>query len=175
MTRRNPTPLVIAGVVLVLGALTTLSLFDAVLVAVVAYLLTLAGTVTAVARPDPWRPAAREETDGTRTEVSALTWTFFGRSDRVSEAAVRRLRVDATRRLARNGVVVPGGLGPRTPHEADPEVCEQARALLGDRTWATLTAPGGLMPSILDIAHCVDVIERLAPTPSHPVPPEGTS
>src|SRR5665647_2063162 len=86
-----------------------------------------------------------------------------GRGSRVSEAAVRRLRSDATRRLAQRGLVVPGGVSSSTATSPDvpDEVRERARAALGDRAWRILTAPGGWMPSLADIGHCVDVVERL--------------
>jgi len=85
----------------------------------------------------------------------------------VSEFAVRRLRADATRRLARRGIVVPGGLGAttRTSPLVPDDVRRAARAVLGDRAWYILTTPGGTMPSLSDIAHCVEVVERLEPPP----------
>ena len=142
---------------------------DAVLLGLVAAAVALAGSSPDTGRSPPWPPERAEETHGARRDVSALTWSFLGRDGQVTETAVRRLRKDATQRLARRGVVVPGGLSSATPTRASEEVRERARDLLGERTWATLTAPGGLMPSLGEIAHCVDVIERLAT--NRPVPP----
>src|SRR5665648_881084 len=87
-----------------------------------AAVLVAVGLVSGSRDPDPWPQARREETAGTRREVAALTWSFIGRDGRVSEAAVRRLRSDATRRLAQRGLVVPGGITSSTatsPHVPD--------------------------------------------------------
>ncbi|MBX9245328.1 hypothetical protein ICW40_10985, partial [Actinotalea ferrariae] len=54
------------------------------------------------------------------------------------------------------GVVQP----PSDGAHAD-EARERAREALGERAWRTLTAAGGYLPSLSDVAHCVDVIERL--------------
>src|SRR5690606_38006179 len=99
----------------------------------------------------PWPEVQVEETDGTRRDVAALTWTFLGRDGRVTEAAVRRLREVTGRRLARHGVrlvSVVDRAGAAWSH--DPEQDARARALLGDRAWATLSATGGVMPSMND-------------------------
>lgn len=160
MNRRLLRPLIIAASCLLAAAILGLRLLDAILVGLVTFVVAAAATSARVPTEDAWPPADAMEPDGARGEVYALTWSFVGRDGRVSEVAVRRLRTDATRRLARQRVIVPGGLSSATARTADPAV-EQARALLGERAWATLTAPGGLMPSILDVAHCVDVIESL--------------
>ena len=161
MIRRLGRPLIIAAssafVALILG----LRLLDGVLVGLVAFVLAASASAINAPAEHAWPPAGAEEPDGARGEVYALTWSFVGRDGRVAEVAVRRLRADATRRLARQRVIIPGGLNAATTRSlADPAV-ERARALLGERAWAILTAPGGLMPSILDVAHCVDVIENL--------------
>ena len=164
MSRIHLRPLIIAACVCLVVWTLGMRLLDALLVGMVVFVVaTVVGALESGAE-DPWAPLPDDEADGARTEVAALTWSFVGRDGRVSEVAVRRLRADATRRLARRRLVIPGGLTARTPSEAAPEVVAQARALLGERAWATLTAPGGLMPSILDIAHCVEVIERLGST-----------
>lgn len=160
MTRRLRRPLIIAASFLLIVVLLGLRLLDAVLIALVAFVLSAVANSIPVPVDNAWPPADPDEADGARGEVYALTWSFVGRDGRVSEVAVRRLRADATRRLARHRVIIPGGLNAATARRADPEV-ERARALLGERAWATLTARGGLMPSILDVAHCVDVIENL--------------
>lgn len=168
MTRQLYRPLIIAASCAAVAVILGLRLVDGVLVGLVAFVLAAAASAAQVPAEHAWPPAGSEEPDGARGEVYALTWSFVGRDGRVSEVAVRRLRADATRRLARLRVVLPGGLNATTPRRPDPAV-EEARALLGERAWATLTAPGGLMPSILDVAHCVDVIENLGrPAPGSP-------
>lgn len=159
MIRRHR-PLIVAASFVVVTGILGLRLLDAVLVGLVAFVLAAAATSITDPAEHAWPAAGSEEPDGARGEVYALTWSFFGRDGRVSEVAVRRLRADANRRLARLRVILPGGLTAATPRNPDPAV-ERARELLGERAWATLTAPGGLMPSILDVAHCVDVIENL--------------
>ena len=150
---------------------------DALIAGLVVLVLTTVLVSLDVGEDDDWVEGRTEESDGTRREISALTWSFVGRDGRVSETAVRRLRAVATRRLARLGVVVPGGLrqpGSTTPAPDDPEEHrERARTLLGDRAWRLLTGPGGLLPSLADVAHCIDAIERLRP--AQPAPPAQPS
>lgn len=146
---------------------------DAALVGLAAAVVTLVASILGAGETDPWPRYRPPEQSGTRRDVMALTWSLIGREGRVSEFAVRRVRLDATRRLAQRGVVVPGGLGAatRTSPDVSDDVRGQARALLGDRAWFILTTPGGTMPSLADIAHCVEVVERLEP----PAPPAPTT
>lgn len=172
--RRSWRPVLAALIVGVSAGVLGLRWGDALLVGLVTAVLVAVGLVSGSRDPDPWPQARPEETSGTRREVAALTWSFIGRDGRVSEAAVRRLRSDATRRLAQRGLVVPGGITSSTatsPGVPD-EVRERARAELGDRAWRILTAPGGWMPSLADIGHCVDVVERLG-TDTTPSPMRG--
>ena len=55
--------------------------------------------------------------------------------------------------------------GVRTSPEHAPEpAARDARRWHGHQGWGcVLTAPGGYMPSLADISHCIDVVERLAP------------
>lgn len=172
--RRSWRPVVTAVIVGVSAGVLGLRWGDALLVGLVTAVLVAVGLVSGARDPDPWPQARPEETAGTRREVAALTWSFIGRDGRVSEAAVRRLRSDATRRLAQRGLVVPGGITSSTATSPDvpDEVRERARAALGDRAWQILTAPGGWMPSLADIGHCVDVVERLG-TDTTPSPMRG--
>lgn len=167
-------PVVTALIVGVSAGVLGLRWGDALLVGLVTAVLVAVGLVSGSRDPDAWPQARPEETSGTRREVAALTWSFIGRDGRVSEAAVRRLRSDATRRLAQRGLVVPGGISSSTATSPDvpDEVRERARAALGDRAWRILTAPGGWMPSLADIGHCVDVVERLG-TDTTPSPMRG--
>lgn len=113
-----------------------------------------------------WAESLAEETDGTRQEVYVLTWSFARRDGPVSEAGVRRLREVTARRLARNGLpgVVLATPPPGTDLDPGQELLRQrARELLGDRAWATVSGRGGWLPSLDDVSHCVDVLERLAP------------
>lgn len=140
---------------------------DGLLLAAVVLVLGVVWVCLDVGDEHPWPEVDVEETDGTRRDVAALTWTFLGRDGRVTEAAVRRLREVAARRLARHGVRLVGVTGRAGSAWApDPVQDARARELLGDRAWATLAAHGGVMPSVGDIAHCVDVLDGLAaPTP----------
>ena len=144
---------------------------DALLVGLVTLVVGVVMVAGRAAEQNEWPDAEPEETVGARREVSALTWSFFGVDGRVAEPAVRRLRAVAVRRLARRGVVLPNGLrqrqarsDPAPPPRTDPAddaLQDEARALLGERAWTILTAPGGWLPSLQDVAHCVEVIERL--------------
>jgi len=172
--RRSWRPVVTAVIVGVSAGVLGLLWGDALLVGLVTAVLVAAWLVSGSRDPDAWPKARPEETSGARREVATLTWSFIGLDGRVSEAAVRRLRSDATRRLARHGLVVPGGITSSTATSPDvpDEVRERARAALGDRVWRILTAPGGWMPSLADIGHCVDVVERLG-TDTTPSPMRG--
>lgn len=155
---------VVAGVTL-LGGVMGLQWGDASLVGLLAGVLTGLVALLGAAESDPW-PRHREPFQpGTRRDVMALTWSFIGREGRVSEFAVRRVRQDATRRLAQHGLVLPGGLNhaTRTSPEVDDATRARVREMLGDRAWAILTTPGGTMPTIGEIAHCVRVVEALQP------------
>lgn len=135
---------------------------DAVLVGLVCLVLGLVWVTLAHGETHPWPEARLEEKDGTRLDVASLTWAFLGRDGRVSEAAVRRLREVAARRLLDHGAHVTGALG-RTGStwQGDGDDVQRARELLGERAWRSLTAPGGMMPTVADVAHCLDVVEAL--------------
>lgn len=139
-----------------LGLGTRDAIFVGMVALVVGYLALLAMHGDRVA----WPGADLEATDGTRREMNRLTWSLIGRDGRVSEAAVRQLRADAARRLAGYGVTL-----------GDP----RAVALLGPKVHATLTTHGGLMPSLREIAACVEAVEALGPArppaPPTPAPP----
>lgn len=163
LTDRVDLRAVIVGVaVAVLAVVLGLAVPDGLLLGLVAYVITLVGLTLEAGRSHVWPTVDLTETDGTRREIAALTWTFVGREGRVSEAAIRRLRPLAERRLLRHGLSLPVPLGPALAALDDPRR-DQARALLGDRVWATLTGPGGYLPTFTEIAHCVDVLERLGP------------
>lgn len=161
-------PLVAVGVALLCGLL-GLRGGDPLLVGLLTFVVVVVWMALAAGDEDPWPPDRRDDRAGTRSELSVLTWAFIGRDGRVTEAAVRRLRELAAHRLARAGMPVAAGLGPRRAGATEPssdaaqadEARERAREVLGERAWRTLTAPGGYLPSLADVAHCVDVIERL--------------
>lgn len=157
----------------VAGAVVGLLWGDAALVGMVVGLVVGVAALVGAGAVDPWPRERPPDLAGTRRDVMALTWAFVGREGRVTEFAVRRLRADATRRLAARGIVVPGGLGAttRTSPLVGDDVRRAARAALGERAWVILTTPGGTMPSLADVAHCVEVVERLAP----PAPSRGPS
>jgi hypothetical protein len=150
---------------------------DALLTGLVAGVLVAVFLFVGMGDPFGWPEAPRDETSGARREVWALTWSFIGSDGRVSEAAVRRLRSDASRRLAQRGIVIPGGLGATTATspDIDDDVRTKAREALGERAWAIMTAPGGTMPSLWEVAHCIDVVEGLVPKPEARPPTAGAS
>lgn len=156
-------PWLVASAVGLLADVVGLRTADAVLVGLVALVVALAVEALSPGREFVWPEPERAPEDGTRRDVSALSWSFVGRDGRVSEAAVRHLQDVTTRRLARHAVVLPGGL--RDPGRAAPDDVHRARTLLGDRAWRTLAGPTGTLPSVRDITHCVEVLERLDPTP----------
>lgn len=155
---------------------------DAVAAAVTAFGIALALRTLDKGEEHAWPDVTDRDTDGSRRDVARLTWSLVGRDGSVSEAAVRRLREDALRRLARAGVPLPAGLprgGDRRtddgagvrgaadgagPPVNSPEAERQARDLLGEPVWTVLTAAGGRLPDLDDVERCIDAIERLVPT-----------
>lgn len=144
---------------------------DAFLIGLIALVVGLVSVAVGAAEEHEWPDHELEELDGTRRELSSLTWSFIGREGRVAEPAVRRLRTVAARRLARRGVLLPDGLIRRSAGQTASTLVlddsqRAARELLGERVWDILTAPGGRLPSLSDVTYCVSVIERLGP--DHP-------
>lgn len=168
MNRPDRRPLIVAVCIGVASGFLGMYWGDALLIGLVTGVLGAVVVLLGAGEPDRWPQSRPDETPGTRREVSALTWSFIGLDGHVTEAAVRRLRADASRRLAQRGIVIPGGLGATTATSAgiDDDVRARARAALGDRAWAILVRPGGTMPSLADVAHCIDVVERLATDPN---------
>lgn len=152
----------VIGVVAVLAA--RLELLDAAVAAVTAAVLVLVGRSLETGEDYRWPAVPQEEAAGGRSAVAVLMWSFAGRDGRVSEAALRRLRRQAGRRLAGEGIVLDDGEGhlALAPGGRDPGAEARARELLGDRAWRVLTGQGDL-PPVSEVAHCIDVVERLAP------------
>jgi hypothetical protein len=164
------TGLALGGVAVLVAGLTAL---DGAVVAVAGAVLVLAAGALEGGEEHGWPPVPHRESDGARPAVSALMWSFAGRDGKVSEAGLRALRRQAGRRLAGEGIVLDDGAGhlvsaPGGPRPGDDT---RARELLGERAWRVLTHRGDL-PSVADVAHCVDVVERLTPgersDPTHP-------
>lgn len=101
-----------------------------------------------------WPEARWQETDGSRLEVAALSWSLLGRGGRVTEGALRRLRAVARGRLARNGLDLD-----------DPAHHETIAALLGPAAWEVLTTTAD-MPSRRQYEQCVRALERAEPDPT---------
>lgn len=133
---------------------------DGVLVGLAVFALALLARTWDRGESHAWLDAPALTRDGVRRNVTSLTWYLAGRDGRVSEAAVRRLRQDAHRRLARRGVHLPLGLA-HADH-LPPAVRDEARALLGP-AWDVLTERGAEMPTVRQVEQCVTVLERLLP------------
>lgn len=128
--------------------------------------LAAATAVTVVQRvdanPEPRPTPRRHEThDGARGEVLDLAWTMVGRDGRAGERALRRLREAGARRVARHGLDL-----------ADPDDADALRDLLGARALTTLTRRSHPLPTVGDLVHALDVLERLGPTRTLPAPPQ---
>ena len=99
--------------------------------------------------PDPgWDRERLDRRHGARGEVQDLTWAMVGRDGRTGERVMRRLREVATSRLARHGLTV-----------EDPEAERQ----LGARAVRTLRRTHSPLPSVADVRHTIDVLDRLGP------------
>ncbi len=139
-----------------------LALVDAAVAAVAAAVLVAVARSLDSGEDHAWSPAPADEPDGARSAVAVLVWSFAARDGKVSEAAMRQLRRQAARRLAGDGIVLDDGRGHLvlTPDGAATSGQERAVELLGARAWRTLTAPGE-PPSLAEVAHCIDAVERL--------------
>ena len=149
---RPPAGFVAAFVACLAGGLTVVSAgLVGLLVAVAVLLLTrLDGA------PDPgWDRRHYDHRHGARGEVQDLAWGMVGRDGRIGERVLRQLRDVARSRLARHG---------RTMDDTDIE------QVLGSRALRTLTRTRSPLPSVADVRHTLDVLDRLGPereTPTH--------
>jgi hypothetical protein len=105
--------------------------------------------------------AARQ---GTRHEVTRLSWTLTGRQGVVATRTVQRLRVLAERRLAHLGVDV-----------ADPRHAGAASALLGEGAYSVLIADPSQPVGYRAFVRCVAAVERLDDPPAPAVPGGGAT
>jgi len=106
--------------------------------------------------PDPgWDRRLYDHRHGARGDVQDLTWAMVGRDGRIGERVLRRVRDVARSRLARHG---------RSLDDADIE------QVLGARAHRTLTSTRSPLPSVADVRHTLDVLDRLGPrrTPTDP-------
>ncbi|MBO3086126.1 hypothetical protein [Cellulomonas fengjieae] len=104
--------------------------------------------------PDPgWERERLDRRHGARGEVQDLAWAMVGRDGRIGERVLRRLREVARRRLARHGLVLD-----------DPA----AQRLLGTRAVHTLTRTQSPLPTVADVRHTIDVLDRLGPRRADP-------
>lgn len=100
--------------------------------------------------PDPgWDREHYLRRHGARGEVQDLAWAMVARDGRVGERVLRRLKEVAHHRLARHGLTL-----------------EEAEPLLGARAVRTLTRTKSPLPSLADVRHTLDVLDRLGPTRS---------
>ncbi len=110
-----------------------------------------------------WPEPVTNPHHGRRVEVSRMTWSLAGRDGRVSEPGVRRIREIAQVRLARAGLPLSAGFD--GPADARGEAERRAaQAALGPRAWSVLVAPSSRLPSVADVAVCV---QRPGAGPGH--------
>jgi len=116
-----------------------------------AVVVVVARTVDLV--PDAgWEREPSPDRDGARGDLATLSWTMVGRDGRAGERILRRVRAVAAGRLARCGLDL-----------TDPADADAIRALLGARAWSVLGPVHGRPPSIADVTHTVERLERLDP------------
>lgn len=173
-------PLVLGAAVLAVCLYLQMATPDALAAALAATGLALALRTLDKGADHAWTDVPELDTDGTRRDVAHVTWSLVGRDGRVSEAAVRRLRQDARRRLRRLGVDLPAdfpttspartGRGQGVPADgsrpgaAGPDLRDaeaRARSLLGEPAWSVLTGTGGWLPTLDEVEQCVEALERL--------------
>ena len=104
---------------------------------------------------DGWPDRDDERTDaGARREVARLSWGLSGFESRVDRRTLGMLRATAARRLLRHGVDLD-----------DPGAADQARRLLGDHAYATLTSGPGSLPRFDSFTRAVSAVEQLTERP----------
>ncbi|GEK21973.1 hypothetical protein [Cellulomonas xylanilytica] len=142
---RPPAAFLAAAVACLAGGLTAVSSgLVGLLVAAVVLLLTRLD-----AAPDPaWDRRHYVGRHGARGEVQDLAWTMVGRDGRIGERVLRQLRDVARSRLARHG---------RSLDDADIE------QVIGSRAHRTLTRTRSPLPTVADVRHTLDVLDRLGP------------
>ena len=142
---RPPLAFVIGAVVGLSGGLTVASsALVGLLVAAVVLLVTRLDSA-----PDPaWERRHYDRRHGARGEVQELAWAMVARDGRIGERVLRQLRDVARSRLARHG---------RSLDDTDIE------PFLGSRAYRTLTRTRSPLPSVADVRHTLDVLDRLGP------------
>ena len=153
---RPPVGFLAAAVACLAGGLTVVSsgLVGLLVAAAVLLLTRLDGA------PDPgWDRRHYDRRHGARGEVQDLAWAMVGRDGRVGERVLRQLRDVARSRLARHG---------RSLDDADIE------QVLGTRAHRTLTRTRSPLPSVADVRHTLDVLDRLGPRRDRPTDDAGS-
>jgi hypothetical protein len=142
---RPPVGFFVAALLCVAGGLTAASSgLVGLLVAAVVLLVTRLDL-----SPDPaWDRRHYDRRHGARGEVQDLAWAMVARDGRIGERVLRQLRDVARSRLARHG---------RSLDDADVE------QILGTRALRTLTSTRSPLPSLADVRHTLDVLDRLGP------------
>jgi hypothetical protein len=124
-------------------------------------LLAAAGTLLLTrldGAPDPgWDRPRYDRRHGARGEVQDLAWAMVARDGRVGERVLRRLKEVAHHRLERHGLTL-----------------EEAEPLLGPRAVRTLTRTRSPLPSLADVRHTLDVLDRLGPRRTEPTDDPGS-
>lgn len=104
---------------------------------------------------DGWPDRDDDRTDaGARREVARLSWGLSGFESRVDRRTLAMLRATAARRLLRHGVDLD-----------DPAAADQARRLVGDDAYATLTADPSSLPRFNSFTRAVSAVEQLTERP----------
>ena len=119
---------------------------------VAAGLAVVVGRLETAVEPEITR-VARTRQDGARGDVQELAWSLVGRDGRTGERALRRVREAGARRLARHGATLD-----------DPRDADRIRELVGQRAYTALTRRGHPTPTLADLRHTLDALERLGPT-----------
>lgn len=130
--------------------------------AVMAFVVAAAVTVLLVDLPSipppRWPRIATVRRDGTRDQISALSWAFMTRDESVSTRGLLTVRETAATRLALHGIDL-----------ADPAQEHAVRNLLGD-TASVLLSQDGRPPTMAQVGRCIDRIATISPSRPQPQP-----
>lgn len=139
----------------VVGLLLGFAVPTAIVVGVAAGAVLVMGTRVATEIEPGWERERHVRKDGTRGELQEVAWAMVGRDGRLSERTLRRVREVAAHRLARHGLDLDA-----------PEQAAETRDLVGRRAYATLTRTSGPAPTVADLRHTLEVLERLGTRPT---------
>jgi phage shock protein PspC (stress-responsive transcriptional regulator) len=157
-----------AGVLAGLAWYIGMDLWHACVIAAVVLALGLLWLTVPDSPPGVWPREESAKDEGTRHDVTRLSWSLRTRRGRVRADALTRIRLLSAGRLA------PYGIDMDDAHDRDALV-----RLIGERAYRTLRPTPQRLPYFHDIERCLDALSGLVPPdsgiPDPPARPAATA